>query len=48
MKDNEMNKNYENINDFAAHYIDFDKGAARFAIEDTDASRTTLEFNQED
>ena len=38
----------ENINDFAAHYIDFDKGAARFAIEDTDASRTTIELNQED
>ena len=38
----------ELINDFAAHYIDFDKGAARFAIEDTDASRTTIELNQED
>ena len=47
-----MNKqyNFKNINDFyfTTAFIDFDNGSARFAIEDTDASRTTIELNQED
>lgn len=46
-----MNKKYncENINDFyfTTAFIDFDKSSSRFAIEDIDTSRATIEFNQE-
>lgn len=50
-KINKMNKQYncENINDFCftTAHIDFDKSSSRFAIEDIDTSRATIEFNQE-
>mgnify|MGYP000939988764 CR=1 FL=1 len=46
-----MNKqyNFKNINDFyfTTAFIDFDNGSARFAIDDIDTSRATIDFNQE-